>query len=1050
MRLLRLWLSQCLVSFGYFLSPCYAGTPANWVAASGGSWFDASNWSISPDIPYNAPPPGAHYDVTLGDLGTPYSVAYAPAAALALPLDSLTLQSPSVTLAISNGTLSCGTVQVDQGMLMLGDDSAISGAVIQGNGGTILLNSMTSDVFLDSVTLRRTLDLEPGVFVQPRQTLTIDGNAGFRSSGNYGWIDQFQGLSIDGSGTLAVSKSLWLFDGGTTTIAANVRLESDTLLRRSFGHLVNHGTLSPLGPSILQIDRERFEGIDFSGSMSNRGVIESEPGAMVAIDPAGFTNEGELHCNGGSIVFYGYKPLPGQPTPTITPANLGQFNATTGTLGINCILNATGQSLHLNDNTGSIWIIESGYLQGGTVTTSGNSQVNIFRAYFGGGGHLAGTVMLNHTTGTLLNAITLNDGTIKLFSPANYLSEMYVRGAEGVPHYPGGSVSISGSGTVLFEGAGYHNLHIHGVATLGSNICINARDSGGTIGAIGNTMYNAGTIMSHAPGVELNVLSSLLYNTGHITSSNNRLNIRGLQNSGTVQVSSGTLNLYGTWYNSGLIDARGASVILGSELDLLHPTWLGNTLYDPGSVSVKGWMKNSFQTLALNDVTGAWALAGGTFEGGTLSTAGNGYLRVAANHFIKDVSLDGVVQIDGGVTATIEGGSYFQGGTVRFNSTTTGGTLMVGTDGYLAENGTIAFAGPARSFVTITGGTLNLDSGFQVRASTGGKGRVGAIGRPMLTSAYVLSEGPGADIWMLGSSVTLMNWGRCLARNGGKIRIEGSWKNNGIIEVDQGWLELVGSFNGTLSSGVWCVTNGGSVSLSTSITNNAAQIQLDGAASSFPALAGLRTNSGSLTISGGHRYAGAAGTTFTNTGSMSVDSLSAAKFVGALSNSGTIEVSGSLLLDYPTNSPLGLIRQQIQSGLIRSNAVSADPSLALAYAEFSELNISNYAGIDSDLTTLLLTLALHGDATMDGRVDTLDFNRLAAGFGRTNGTWRDGDFNYDAVVNSHDFNRFLLGYGRTFPVPLVAVVPEPLVCALLPLIFILPRRRSCQSRFVAV
>jgi hypothetical protein len=74
-----------------------------------------------------------------------------------------------------------------------------------------------------------------------------------------------------------------------------------------------------------------------------------------------------------------------------------------------------------------------------------------------------------------------------------------------------------------------------------------------------------------------------------------------------------------------------------------------------------------------------------------------------------------------------------------------------------------------------------------------------------------------------------------------------------------------------------------------------------------------------------------------------------------------------------------------------------------------------------------------GDATMDGKVDTRDFNSLAGGFG-SGSVWTSGDFDYSGSVDSVDFNLLLANYGKSLPIAsaaLGAVVPEPASTGLL-------------------
>lgn len=70
-----------------------------------------------------------------------------------------------------------------------------------------------------------------------------------------------------------------------------------------------------------------------------------------------------------------------------------------------------------------------------------------------------------------------------------------------------------------------------------------------------------------------------------------------------------------------------------------------------------------------------------------------------------------------------------------------------------------------------------------------------------------------------------------------------------------------------------------------------------------------------------------------------------------------------------------------------------------------------------------------GDANLDGKVNTIDFNLLAGDFGITQGAnWTMGDFNLDRMIDSMDFNLYARNYGKKIAglgPTLGSVVPEP-------------------------
>jgi hypothetical protein len=85
---------------------------------------------------------------------------------------------------------------------------------------------------------------------------------------------------------------------------------------------------------------------------------------------------------------------------------------------------------------------------------------------------------------------------------------------------------------------------------------------------------------------------------------------------------------------------------------------------------------------------------------------------------------------------------------------------------------------------------------------------------------------------------------------------------------------------------------------------------------------------------------------------------------------------------------------------------------------------------------VLVRYTRYGDADLNGSVNLLDFNRLAANFGTASGAvWSQGDFNYDGGVNLLDFNRLAGNFGLSAGADgvvdpsdwsaLASAVPEP-------------------------
>jgi hypothetical protein len=170
----------------------------------------------------------------------------------------------------------------------------------------------------------------------------------------------------------------------------------------------------------------------------------------------------------------------------------------------------------------------------------------------------------------------------------------------------------------------------------------------------------------------------------------------------------------------------------------------------------------------------------------------------------------------------------------------------------------------------------------------------------------------------------------------------------------------------------------------------------------------------------------------------------------------------ALVIDYASGdpSPLATVQNQIKQGFaggawtgngltsLSAAAVAAGSDAhknALGFAEASAIGVTTFRGQSVDSTAVLVRYTYSGDANLDGVVDTLDFNALAANFGGAGKVWAQADFNFDAVVDTLDFNNLAANFGQSLPESLSeslpesalatgALVPEPGAALWLPLI----------------
>jgi autotransporter-associated beta strand protein len=158
--------------------------------------------------------------------------------------------------------------------------------------------------------------------------------------------------------------------------------------------------------------------------------------------------------------------------------------------------------------------------------------------------------------------------------------------------------------------------------------------------------------------------------------------------------------------------------------------------------------------------------------------------------------------------------------------------------------------------------------------------------------------------------------------------------------------------------------------------------------------------------------------------------------------------NNAAVIDYDADSPLVTVQNQIKSayangswtgnGIASSTAAGNATSphkTAIGYGEASVVlggSGGTFIGQTVDATAVLLRHTYAGDANLDGKVDTLDFNSLAANFGGSSKVWTQADFNYDGVVDTLDFNFLASNFGQQLAggASTGTLVPEPTIFGL--------------------
>ena len=159
---------------------------------------------------------------------------------------------------------------------------------------------------------------------------------------------------------------------------------------------------------------------------------------------------------------------------------------------------------------------------------------------------------------------------------------------------------------------------------------------------------------------------------------------------------------------------------------------------------------------------------------------------------------------------------------------------------------------------------------------------------------------------------------------------------------------------------------------------------------------------------------------FVNAGTLQVPTGATLDVTGALSYpNGTIDLAGgSMIVRSATGLSQSTVRALVSrgyangawngtsfAGAINSSLANGSSlSDAVGYGLGSALAVNTVGGFSINPADTLIRYTLNGDANLDQKVDTIDFNILAANFAQSGRVWSQADFNYTSSVDSIDFN----------------------------------------------
>jgi hypothetical protein len=518
-----------------------------------------------------------------------------------------------------------GTVNIQSGTLQLADGGTetskfvtSTGAELALNGGAFLLSG--TDVHFSG----------QGIFALTAGSLGT-GNAGgaltVDSGAPFLWSSQFNvpiAATFTFNGTLNLIGTQNEVIGGGGTFQLN-----GTLNQQATGNLEIDGTshvttlVIPSGSTYnIQADSGATGGS--GGMIVNQGTIEKTGGAGTSTIATGLTSTAAISVNQGTLIL----------APPTSSINGGTFTVATG-----AVLDLTGnQTVNY----------------GGTLTGAGGGQIQLN----------AGVVqVINGSSGATFNfpngQFVWTGGTIN----TNH-SNFNIPGARAVKLAANAGLTLTGGGS--FNLAGTATDVSNGPLTIQGGTAL-AVQSGGSLNFQTNAGIQPGTFANGSGVVNVNSGGAVSKTLGTSTTTISVL----FANSGTVMVSTGTLNLSGaisevsgTTLTGGAWNVAAAS---GFEASLTFGTTSQiATLGVAASVTITGANSSIASLNALSAIKGSFSLLGGksiattgalsdagliTLGAGSTLTVGGAFVEMAAGRIVTQLGGSNAAPTIGSISA---------------------------------------------------------------------------------------------------------------------------------------------------------------------------------------------------------------------------------------------------------------------------------------------------------------------------------------------------------------------------------------------------------------
>jgi fibronectin-binding autotransporter adhesin len=897
--------------------------------------------------------------------------------------------------AFSNsGSLEIGTAPGSGATLTItgggkGITNITAGSSIELFGNLNLKNGSTTTSALANLTsVEGTLDLENNqktAITPTGGTLTISSAGEVEISGQ---LASTTTLSITGSvtnsGTFATG-----FAGGANTI--NV---SGTFTNKSGAMVTIYGGSNSAGTDLVNI-----------ATLSNAGTVLLA-GTASTLDITGtgtLANSGSFNLTQGILKF-------NSSTATLTGGGtltLGNSGGTetgkieVGSTDTGTLTNSSGTITgYGNLGNGTLTLVNKG-----TISANGNVSSGTLTVQPGSTGMTnSGTLEAANQATLVLNG-TFNNagGTIEALGESGGTVNATVQLAAGTV-INGGTLTTTTAGSYsgVIENAGAVTLN--GVTNSGTYA-----DTTGTTTTLKGTITNSGSITLAASTLSLGN-SVTLNGTGAVVLSNSTSNVITAATTGLTLTNANTIEGAGTIEEMGIVNTGTIAADQSAVLNIL-PSSAG--LNNSGTLSV-----STGDTMKIGTSAGGALLnfSGTTLAGGTYAVSGTLEFGASGTSVVNDAA---------NITLTGSGAKIvdFAGQNVLTDlaTVTSAGSFTIGSGANFTTAGNFSNTGKlsvnAGSTFKVTGALTNFNS--TTDTLTGGSYTVG--GKLDFAGANIVTDAASITLSGTGEIVNSTSGGNGLANlatiaSDGSLTLAskatfttvGNLTNDGKLIVDAGTtLDVTGdltnfhSSTDTLASGIYTV--GGTLEFTgANIVNNAANLTISGSSAKIlngtaNGLANFTNNTGSLAVTGdGSFTTGSAN--FTNSGNVAATRGSTLTVGGGEAynqSAGTTTIDGTLTASAGINVTGGTIEGAgTLNGNVSVGGAGTAPTLNIGdsgkagllvitgtYTQLSTASMNAFVG-GTTVGTQYSQLQLSGTATLAGTLTVA----LASGFTPTVGS----------------------------------------------------------------